>query len=166
MKNKALKILLILLILIIIIIGVLFFIFKISKKDSTNFSFDLNSDSKYKIITNMRFLTMRNDGGSNTDIYYCVDFDKNTVTKINDDYIANLGGTSERTVTIVYEKTFSNEFKETLKTYLDKIIVEEDVNDSKNYLFFTIESLNVEKDIYNENTIKELNNMLKQIDEM
>ena len=166
MKNKTLKILLILLILIIIITGVGFFIFKATKKDSVDFSFNLDSNSKYKITTNMRWLTMRNDGGSNTNIYYCVDFDKNTVTKINDDYIANLGGTPERTVSIVYEKTFSSEFKETLKTYLDKIIIEEDINDSKNYLSFTIESLDVDKDIYSENTIKELNKLLKQIDEM
>lgn len=166
MKNKTLKILLILLILIIIITGIGFFIFKTTKKDSADFSFNLDSNSKYKITTNMRWLTMRNDGGSNTNIYYCVDFEKNTVTKINDDYIANLGGTPERTVSIVYEKTFSSEFKETLKTYLDKIIFEEDINDSKNYLSFTIESLDVDKDIYSENTIKELNKLLKQIDEM
>ncbi len=166
MKSNLLKILLLVIVLAIVILCAFYFTSSKSKNNSSDFSFNIDSNAKYKIITNMRFLTMRNDGGSNTNIYYCVDFDKSTVTKINDDYIANLGGTPERTVTVVFEKIFSADFKETLKSFLDKIITEEDINDTKNYLSFSIESLDIDKDIYNENTIKELNNLLKQIDEM
>ena len=89
-KNKII----ILSICVVLLVVVLFlFIFGKSK-----------TDNKYIIQTDMKWLTMHNDGGSHTNIYYEVDFNKNIVVKKEEVYKANLGGTPETNKSTIYEK--------------------------------------------------------------
>ena len=46
------------------------------------------------------------------------------------------------------------------------LITKEDINETHNYNFFTISSLNTEKEIYNINTIENINVLFKKIDEL
>lgn len=53
--------------------------------------FRLDNTNKYKVTTDTRFLTMRNDGGSHDDIYYGIDLEKRKVSKYREIFKANLG---------------------------------------------------------------------------
>ena len=53
----------------------------------------MNSNNKYKIITDLKFKTTLNDGGSYDSVYYQIDLDSKVVVKIEEDCNANLGGT-------------------------------------------------------------------------
>lgn len=134
--------------------------------DLNDYIFELNSKNKYTIITDMRWKTMKNDGGSNTSIYYQIDLDNNIVSKIQEDFQANLGGSPNTEKSILYIKKIDTNIKEDAKTLLEEIIAKEDINETHNYNFLTILNLNGEKEIYNMNTIENINNLLKKIDEL
>lgn len=53
---------------------------------------------------------------------------------------------------------------EDAKSLLEEIITKEDINEKHNYNFFTILNLNIEKEIFNTNTIEGINNLLKKMD--
>lgn len=133
--------------------------------DLKNYTFELNSKNKYTIITDMRWKTMQDDGGSNTSIYYQIDLDNNIVSKIQEDFQANLGGSSNIEKSVIYIKKIDSNIKEEANSLLEGIITKEDINEKHNYNFFTILNLNVEKEIYNTNTIENINNLLKKMDE-
>ena len=67
---------------------------------------------------------------------------------------------------MVYTKKINSNLHKEVKTLLDEVITKEDINEAKNYNFFTISSLNVQKNIYNVDTIKDINMLLKKIDEL
>lgn len=125
----------------------------------------LTSDT-YKIETDMRWFTMMNDGGSNTNEYYYIDFDENTVARILEGYTANLGGTPETSTNVYFKKQMDADIQEEIKIMLDKVLEKEDVNETRNYHPFTISTLGYEKTIYNEDTIQEIKDVLRKIDEM
>lgn len=130
-----------------------------------NYIFELNSKNKYTIITDMRWLTMQNDGGSRTSMYYEIDLDNNIVSKIQEDFQANLGSAPNTEKSIVYTKKIDSNISEDAKLLLEEIVTKEDINETHNYNFFTISNLSDEKNIYNTNTIKNINNLLKKIDQ-
>ena len=133
--------------------------------DLNNYTFELNSKNKYTIITDMRWKTMRNDGGSNTSIYYQIDLDNNIVSKIQEDFQANLGGSPNTEKSLIYIKKIDSNIKEDAESLLEGIITKEDINETHNYNFFTILNLNLEKEIYNTDTIENINNLFKKMDE-
>ena len=134
--------------------------------DPNNYNFKLDSKNKYIVTTDYRWLTMMNDGGSNTNIYYQIDLDNNIVSQISEVYKANLSGTSNKTKNVSYTKKINNSISQEIKSLLNEVLSSEDKNEPKNYNSFVIETLNVEKDIYNTNTIKSLKELLKKIDEL
>lgn len=184
-KNNIKKYLIIVLLIISLIINIImgFFIYKLyndktekpsepltkendKSVDINNYIFELDSKNKYVIITDLRWKTMQNDGGSNTSIYYQIDLDNNIIRKVQEDYYANLGGTLRTETDIIYTKKIDTFIQEEVKSLLTEIIAKEDINDSENYHSFTIVSLNGEKEIYNIDTIENINAILKKIDEL
>lgn len=119
---------------------------------------------KYTIITDMRWKTMQNDGGSNTSIYYEINLDNNIITKIKEAYHANLGGTPTTKKNVLYTKQLDDSHMNETKKLIEEIINKEDINISSNYHCFTIESINIKKDIYNIDTIENINNLLTKFD--
>ena len=154
-KNKNILKAGIIIVIIIIVVIISFVTFNNSDKDK--YVFNIDTINKYKIITDMRWNTMRNDGGSNTNLYYNVDLDNNMVYKIVEDYQANLGGKSKTTTDLIYTKEIDNSIADELK----QVLVE-----TKNYNFYTIATLNNEKNIHNINSINEIENVLKRLDEI
>lgn len=134
--------------------------------DTNNYVFELNSKNKYTIVTDYRWKTMQNDGGSNSSIYYQIDLDNNIISKVQEDYHANLGGTPTKQKNVVYIKQIAIDIQEEVKTLLTEIIDKEDINETHNYNSFIILNLNTEKEIYNVNTIENINVLLKKIDEL
>ena len=134
--------------------------------DINNYIFELDSKNKYIIVTDFKWLTMRNDGGSNTSIYYQIDLDNNIISKVQEDYKANLAGTPSTKTNVIYIKKIDTNIQKEVRTLLTEIISKEDINDSNNYHSFTISTLNTEKIIYNKTTIESINVLLKKIDEL
>lgn len=129
-------------------------------------NFTLNTQNKYIVKTNTRWLTMQNDGGSHTDIYYQIDLDNNTISKITKHYQANLSGLPITTKNIDYTKTIDSNIKEQIKSLLEETLTKEDINETNNYNFYTILNLEIEKNIHNQNTIHQLNQILTTIDNL
>jgi len=117
MKRKiVLAIIVILLIVVIIFIDNII----INKEQYYNSSdFVLDNENKYKIITNMKWITMRDDGGSHTNIYYQIDLNENKVIKCADEYVGFKGYQHEGK--ILYSKQISEKEKQDLKLILDNI---------------------------------------------
>lgn len=147
-------------IILILTIGTLYLYF-FWKSDYT---FELNSENKYRIETDMQWITMQNDGGSHTNIYYNIDFDDHVISKIVEEYQANLGGKPKTTINEIYSKELDFKLQKDLKSLLVEVMEKEDINETKNYNFFTITTLNTEKIIYDLNTIEKINNILELID--
>ena len=134
--------------------------------DINNYTFELDSANKYVITTDLRWITMQNDGGSHTSIYYQIDLDNNVIIKVEEAYKANLAGKPSTEKDIIYTKKIDNQiFIEEIKSFLNDLISKEDVNELNNYNFFTLSSLNYEKNLYNTTTIKIINSLLEKIDE-
>lgn len=124
---------------------------------------ELEDSNKYIIITDSKWKTMLNDGGSNTNIFYEIYPDNNSVIKTTESYHANLGGTpktDKKSITIKID----NELSKELSTTLSKIFQSDDKNNSNNYNFYTIEKQNEHKEIYNEDTIKILKELINKIE--
>ncbi len=134
--------------------------------DINNYIFELDSKNKYIIVTDFKWLTMQNDGGSNTSIYYQIDLDNNIISKVQEDYKANLAGTPSTKTNVIYIKKIDTNIQKEVRTLLTEIISKEDINDSNNYHSFTVSTLNTEKIIYNKTTIESINVLLKKIDEL
>lgn len=126
--------------------------------------FKLDSDNKYQIITDVRYKTMRNDGGSHTDIYYEIDLDSSTVTKIKDDYYANIGSKSKIEKNILYTKEIDSNMKKQVKSLIDEVTKKEYSRDENRYNYYTILGLNLKKDIYNSDTIIKIEGVLQKLD--
>lgn len=152
---------------LIIIVVLLIFIVNIfmNKTQETNKSthFILDSENKYEITTNTKWMTMRNDGGSHTNVYYQIDFNENKVTKCEDEYVGFKGYIYKGK--ILYSKDISEKEKAELKLIIDSIInnVEtkpEGFNYSSYYVLTSFNSDDVE--IYNKDVIDDLEELLKK----
>jgi len=136
-----------------------------SLREFNDYEFKIDSNNKYEIITDMKWKTMLNDGGSNTDIYYQLDLDNNIVSKIKEKYYANLGNKPKLEKEIIYIKKIDLNIKKEAELLLNDIISRDDVKED-NYNSFSILSLNFEKEIYNADTIENINKFLDKIDEL
>ena len=135
--------------------------------DVNNYVFKLDSKNKYTITTDLRWKTMLNDGGSHSSIYYQIDLDNNIISKVQEDYHVYLEGTpNSQQKNVIYIKKIDTNIQSDVKSLLNEIITKQDINETHNYDFFTIKSLDAEKDIYNANTIESINSLLKKIDEL
>lgn len=134
--------------------------------DVNNYVFKLDTHNKYTITTDLRWFTLQNDGGSYDNIYYQIDLDNNIISKINESYRANLLGTPSTQKDIIYIKKINTNTQSELSSLLNEIITKEDINETNNYNFFTIETLTNKKSIYNVNTIDSIKSLLKKIDEL
>lgn len=134
--------------------------------DISDYTFELNNKNKYTIITDMRWKTMQDDGGSNISIYYQIDLDNNIVSKIEEYYKANLGSTPETKKNTIYIKKITSKINKDIKLLLEEIIINEDIKEKYDYNSFTILNMNDEKEIFNSNSIKKIKNLLEKIDNL
>lgn len=173
-KNNVLKIVLALLIIAVLVILFVLLLPKDSQRpvqdndanSSEDFVFEMSGENMYEVHTDTKWLTMQNDGGSHTDVYYCFDLDKRLVIKVSESYHANLGGTPETTTEVLYEKTLDFVFVETLSPFFEHFLTYEDVSGEGNYNTFTIKTSNSERDISNTDMIEEIKGMLSTIDNL
>lgn len=159
-KIKLSMISFILLLLIIIILG--YFISLLYKRKQ----FELDSKNKYTIITDLKWMTMQNDGGSHRSVYYQIDLDNNIIRKVQEDYHANLGNSPNVKRSILYIKKIDAAIQNDMKALLNEVLTKEDIIDANHYKCFTILNLNTKKDIFNTETIEDIHTILRRIDDL
>lgn len=116
MKNKKTIIVLAIIIVLVVITSLL-----MSRK-----KFKIDSDNKYIITTNLKMLTMANDGGTHTNEYYGIDLDKKRVYKYQDSYKGFKG--DEYKGKIVKRKILSNEEVSSLQNIFYDVIFNNEKN--------------------------------------
>lgn len=159
MKKKILST-----IIVVLLIVVLIFILNIiinKPKDYTKSAFVLDSDNKYKITTNMKWMTMQNDGGSHINIYYQIDFNENRVIKCEDKYVGFKGYEYEGK--ILYSKEISEKEKQKLKSIFENISNNSEESERSNFDFYILSSLNHDDiRIYDKDIINNLRDILEE----
>ena len=176
MKKMIIAIIIIILIIIMVIVGYKIYEYCIE--------FRLDNPNKYLVITNTRFATMRNDGGSHENIYYGIDLEKGEVTKYQQsvNVYLELDFTTDITK-IVFHKSLEENDVEELRTLLNDIYSEtnhkeEDTEEEtlKNateeitpkeflpkYQFYTVSNMSYgEIDVYNEEFIQNFLNIVEK----
>lgn len=134
----------------------------VKEKDYTKSDFVLDNENKYQITTSMKFMTMRNDGGSHTNLYYQIDLNENKVIKCEDEYAGFKGYKYEGKVLDV--KKLNAKEKQDLKLLLDNISnnIREEPEEFI-YDFYILSSVNKnDVKIYDKEIIKSLNNLLEK----
>ena len=126
-----------------------------------NNMYDLKTQ-QYTIVTDSKYQTLLNDGGSNYNIYYELDLNSNIIKKYEDHYIGFKGYEYQKK--LVYEKLINNDISIEMNELLFDLFLKEDINDTNNYSPYTIKSNHKEKDIYNEKSINSLQTLLNKID--
>lgn len=155
MKKGILKIV----ILLVILVSSIALIFKFAIKNENR------SDEIYTIITDTKFITMQNDGGSHYDIYYEFDPKTEEITKLADSYVGFKGYEYQRKK--LYSKTLTDNLKKQLMSVLNDIIAQEDHSSEKNYSPYSITTpVGKEIIIYDKPSIDSLKNILKKIDDL
>lgn len=117
---------------------------------------------EYKIITDSKYKTLQNDGGSHINIYYKINFSTKTITKYEDSYIGFEG--YEYKDKIIYKKNIDINTNKRIKLLINNLIKKEDINDKNSYSSYIVEFNGNSKEIYNSNSIKSLEDILKMID--
>ena len=124
---------------------------------------DNNKFNSCTIVTDSRFTTLLNDGGSNYNIYYEIDLNNYVVKKYEDYYIGFRG--YEYQNKLIYNKNIKSKKIKDLGNLLEDLISKEDINTTDNYNPFLIKCDGSEKDIYNYDSIKLLKDKLLEFDE-
>ena len=118
----------------------------------------------YEITTDLIYRTTSNDGGSYHNEYYLVSFTEGKIEKYEDVYIGFQGFKYKDR--FLYQKDIPDDMKNELKTLLDRLVIEEDVNDDNNYSPYVINDNNQEKRIYNSESIRLLEDIFNRIDSL
>lgn len=135
-----------------------------SKIDLENYTFKLDNELKYKVQTDLKYMTMLNDGGSHINEYYEIDLINNVVSKKRENYSANIGDTPSMNTKIIYTKKIQENISKEIKYIMQNLINKNDINDSKNYHSFSIKTNSIDKIIYNKESINTIKELLKKID--
>ena len=107
------------------------------------------SENKYIMVTDSKFKTLRNDGGSHTDIYYEIDFEKNKFITYSSEYVG-LEGYKSKDV-ILDEEKLSDEKAIKLKRFIEVAIESKDeISKDKEsvYTFYTLKTKDEDINIF------------------
>ena len=119
------------------------------------------------MITDSRWVTLLNDGGSYQDIFYEIDLNKLNIRKISVYHNKKICETPTVNRSVVYQKQINQNFKNKIESIFNDIINNEDKRDDKtNYLFYTLKYYGNSKNIYNTEMIIKLKELFKEIDNL
>lgn len=125
--------------------------------------YNLKSE-EYTITTDLKWKTMQNDGGSHRSIVYIINLKDYVVTKKEEIYHANLGGTPEISTNIYYSKKIDYSLIDLTTELIGETLEKEDNNSENNYHYYVIESNTETKNIYNLDTINKIKKLLDEYD--
>ncbi len=155
--------------LVVIVIAMLILIIVVvnnfNKKPGVvdGYTFDINSGTKYKIITDAKIMTTKNDGSSYMNVYYQFDFDNNIIGRVVENHPSKYS--SDQTVKKEeINKKVDDNLKTEAKELIDYII---DNNDKKNDVgnrYYELEGAEVKKSIYDSDTINKIKEIFIKVD--
>lgn len=153
MQPKTAKIMIGVIIVLLVAIGGLAFLRTL---DSNKFAW------QYKVTTDSKWTTMENDGGSNTNVYYLINFTDRQIQKCEDHYFGPMHKYDYQGK-VIYQKTLSEKIAVKLQEILDKAW--EDGDDSEGtYEFYAIEHPDGEsRYIYSKSQISQIKLYLDKI---
>jgi len=154
MKKEIKIIVSIAIIVILILFGII-----IGNKNHT----EVEEYGNIKVTTDYKWKTMRNDGGSHTNIYYQIDLQNKKVTKLEDEYKGFEGYIYQGKVLYTKELTDREIRKlnivfEKLNSYIATDIEKKEANYSS-YIFEGITSETIE--VYNQEIIEEFSKIVE-----
>jgi predicted metal-dependent hydrolase len=155
--------------LVIIVIAMLILIIVVvnnfNKKPGVvdGYTFDINNGTKYKIITDAKIMTTKNDGSSYMNVYYQFDFDNNIIGRVVENHPSKYS--SDQTVKKEeINKKVDDNLKKEARELIDYIINTTDTNIDGNYRYYTLESSDSEQTIYNTDTINKIKAIFIKVD--
>ncbi|MBR6133289.1 MAG: hypothetical protein IKQ29_01075 [Bacilli bacterium] len=128
---------------------------------SGDYTFTIDNENKFQLITDERFTTMRNDGGSYESTYYQIDLENKVVIKRHESYNAPYG---KKTDTIVFAKKIDDKLVKELKTSLINLANSYDSGKNENYSYYTLSTLNFSKNYYDEATINNAKKIISRLE--
>lgn len=158
LKWKNFKVIGVLTVIFVIITSTIFLLIT-ARNDKVN-----TENQHYTIITDSKYKTMQNDGGSNWNIYYEVDLGDKCIEKYADHYVGFKG--YEYRGKLIYKKDIDGDLKNEFEKLLIDLFAKEDIRSPNNYSPYEIATNNDRKDIYNGESIKLLQSLLDKIDKM
>lgn len=128
-----------------------------------NFTFQLDSRNKFKVTTDSSMITAMNDGGTYTSVFYQIDLENNITCKVEEFHPSKLekDKVSKKQKTI---KKIDDNLSSEIRNVVNTVVMRTDSKGEGQYTYFVLESLNREKKIYNQDSIKDLRELLKKID--
>jgi len=123
----------------------------------------LDSNLKFKVETPSHYMTMQNDGGSHTNIYYEIDLENGTVKQLQDQYKGFEGYVYKGKIN--YSKNLTADEIKGLHTLFDEVIANKDEINEENdldynyYIFVTEEHGEVK--VYDKELIQNFLNLVK-----
>ena len=126
-----------------------------------DYTFKIDNENKFELVTDQIFLTTRNDGGSYDSIYYQIDLENNVVIKRNEVYNAPEGN---KTNTIVFAKKIDSKLSSDLKTAIINLANSRDSGENENYAYYTLSTLNFEKKFYDAANINKAKQIIDKIE--
>ena len=155
--------------LVVIVIAMLILIIVVvnnfNKKPGVvdGYTFDIKSGTKYKIITDAKIMTTKNDGSSYMNVYYQFDFDNNIIGRVVENHPSKYS--SDQTVKKEeINKKVDDNLKKEARELTDYIINTTDTNIDGNYRYYTLESSDLEQTIYNTDTINKIKAIFIKVD--
>ena len=150
-KDKIAKLLIIGLVVIVVamLILIVVVINSFNKKPGVieNYTFELDSNNKYKIITDAQIMTTKSEGASYMDAYYQFDLDNNIVGRVVENHPSK--ASSDQTVKKEeINKKIDDNLKNEVKELIDYIMNTPDTNKDGNYRYYTLEGADYKKTIY------------------
>lgn len=132
----------------------------VQEKSEVSNKFELDNENKYILTTNMKWLTMRNDGGSHDDVYYQIDLNTNIVKKCEDVYVGFKG--YEYRGKVLNQKTLNKTEKDALEGIFESVITNIPEEEKLNLNYYELSTCSGDKiNIYDENTLSTLVEILE-----
>ena len=129
-----------------------------------DYKFELNSENKFKIITDAAIMTTKNEGSSYTNAFYQFDLENNVIGRVIENHPSKYS--SDQTVKIdEVNKKVDNGLKTEAKELLDYIMNNNDKNTEAGNRYYTLEGYNLKKEIYDTDTINKIKALFIKIDD-
>ena len=133
----------------------------INKNKYIQSNFVLDNENKYIVTTNTKWMSMQNDGGSHTNIYYQIDLNEKSIIKCEDKYVGFKG--HEYKGKIIFSKKINDIEKNELETILNDAIKNNIYKEENmNFNYYIVSSFNNEDvKIYDTDSIEKIESLIE-----
>lgn len=129
----------------------------------SDYTFKIDNNNKYKIITDAHIVTTKNEGSSYMDVYYQFDLDNNIIGRVVENHPSKYS--SDQTVKKEeINKRIDEELKTEAKELIDYIIYNNDKKNDVGNRYYELEGAEIKKSIYDSDTINKIKAIFIKVD--